>query len=323
MRLCFGTFANILNCCKQRLPQDKFVSRVAWVIDAKNSSLGSGLDFEVSDDDLATMEGNPSVVSKLLSCKRALNIRDTYLPPIEVAYKRFKDHVMPFIDEDKAAKGLLAVRYIIDKDITIDTEHKESFRKYMGVYKKELLQQTKFDAPDFLTRVLLYTTCVDNKDGRPYVDEITDDFIENVANDSSWAELKWDVDTQTVEIIPSTKKRLLDALSILSEILTYLTKNQVSYTNMEWLGVYINEFLSGVYQQIKCMAPDKKRELINKLQQQRSLMQEFIDCLPSGQRLAMDQSVTWSVFLEKAWDIYQQITNLSKEISALTIVRGI
>ena len=74
MRLCFGIFARILNCCNQGFAQDKFVPRIAWVVDRRKSSLASKLDFDVNDPD--GMEGNPPVVSRLLSCERPLELRD-------------------------------------------------------------------------------------------------------------------------------------------------------------------------------------------------------------------------------------------------------
>lgn len=94
MILCFGTFAGILSCCAQGLPRVKFVPRVAWVVDRRNSSLATGLDFVVDDPD--GMAGNPAVVSNLLSCKRPLKLRESeeYRPSIKDARKRFEDKVM-------------------------------------------------------------------------------------------------------------------------------------------------------------------------------------------------------------------------------------
>lgn len=206
MILCFGIFARILNCCRQDvLPGVKFVPKIAWVVDRKNSSLAVGLKDEVKDEELDDMEGNSTVVTKLLSCERPLVIKSKRLPSIEEASKDFKSKVMPHINGDKIAKAVLAVLYIISKDETIVNERKETFRKFVGMYKDELLQQIKFDPPDFFARVLLYTTCVNNEEGCPYVKEITDDFIEKVAAAlDSRTELKWDTTTKTAEIIRLT-----------------------------------------------------------------------------------------------------------------------
>lgn len=207
MILCFGTFAKVLNCCKQILPQDKFVPRLAWVVDKMNSSLAVNLKSEdISDNfDIGEMEGNPAVVSKLLSCNQRFELRDKSLPSVEVASESFKSAVMPYINEDKIVKAVLTIFYIISKDETIVNERKETFRKFVGMYKDELFQQIEFDVPEFFARVLLYTTCVDNNEGRPYAKEITDDFIEKgaAAIEDSGTELKWDTTTKTVKIICS------------------------------------------------------------------------------------------------------------------------
>lgn len=53
MILCFGIFARVLSYCrKKRLPEVKFVPRIAWVMDKMNSSLGVQIESDVADDDL-------------------------------------------------------------------------------------------------------------------------------------------------------------------------------------------------------------------------------------------------------------------------------
>lgn len=214
MILCFGTFAGVLNCCKQGLPQERFIPRVVWVVDRKNRCLGSksredrydSEQEEIPDDFLDNMEGNKTVVSKLLSCGRGLRLRDKHLPSVDIASERFKAKIMPYINEDKIVKAVLAVLYIISEDKTIGGERKETFKKYVGMYRDELLGYAKFDVPDFFTKVLLYTTFVNNRNGKPYAKEITEDFIERVATtiDGS-AKSKWDATTQTVEISTETQ----------------------------------------------------------------------------------------------------------------------
>ena len=113
MVLCFGIFAKILNCCNQRLPQDKFVPRIAWSVDKRNSSLASKLDDEEEINDPEDMEGNKSVVSKLLSCKLPLVLRDKWLPSLEDARERFTSQVMPFINAEKVPSAVLAILYVI------------------------------------------------------------------------------------------------------------------------------------------------------------------------------------------------------------------
>lgn len=268
MTLCFGIFAGILNCCKRELSQEKFVPRIAWVLDRRNRSLKSESKEDRDEDKGSAVdnpdntEGNKSVVSRLLSCKRPLVLRENQLPSLEVARERFKSQVMPFINEDMVAKAVLAVLYIISKDETIDAEHKESFRRYLGMYKEELLQQTSFDVPDFLTRVLLYTTCVDNKEGQPYVKKITDTFIEEATNDN-WAELKWDTITQTLELIPAKEKLLSDRVDQLCQLRSPITADK--YLSTEWIWVNMTDLDPSIWGRTEIRESDAQRLLSRKI----------------------------------------------------------
>lgn len=268
MILCFGIFVGILNCCKRELSQEKFVPRIAWVLDRRNRSLKSESKEDRDEDKGSAVdnpdntEGNKSVVSRLLSCKRPLVLRENQLPSLEVARERFKSQVMPFINEDMVAKAVLAVLYIISKDETIEAEHKESFRRYLGMYKEELLQQTSFDVPDFLTRVLLYTTCVDNKEGQPYVKKITDTFIEEATNDN-WAELKWDTITQTLELIPAKEKLLSDRVDQLCQLRSPITADK--YLSTEWIWVNMTDLDPSIWGRTEIRESDAQRLLSRKI----------------------------------------------------------
>lgn len=317
MRLCFGIFAKILNLCNRDLPQEKFVPRIAWAVDRQNSSLASGLDYSVDDPD--GMEGNKSVVSKLLSCERPLILRDQRLPTLEVACERFKSKVMPHINEDMVAKAVLAILYIISKDETIVADRKETFKVYFGLHRDELLRQTTFHVPDFFARVLLYTTSVDNHEGCPYAKEITDAFIEKAVNES-WAESKWDATTQTVEIMPSEEKHLLDEINMLSELSYSLVAEQMSYTDTGWLGVDESILFPSRCRRIKFSDPSTKAMVSNKLMQYTKLVHELTDCLMVRQQAAVGQTAVWPVFPdERMQDIRQRLTTLSNELLTLGI----
>lgn len=321
MILCFGTFSRALNCCRQGISRSRFVARVAWVIDTKNRCLGAGLDYEIDENALNTIKSlsNPPVASRLLSCKQDFELSSNKEPPVDVAFKRFKSQVMPFIDEDMLAKAVLAILYIISKDETIEAEQKESFRRYLGMYKEELLRQTRFDVPDFLTRVLLYTTCVNNNEGRPYAKGITDAFIEKVVNDS-WAALKWDAATQTVEVIPSEERRLFDEINVLSELRHALMTEQVSDTDTSWLGVDKNILFPSRCKRIEFGDPNAKAMLSNKLMQYMKLVHKLTDCLMEQQQSAAGKTATWPIFPdERMQDIRQQIADLSNELFTLGI----
>ena len=317
MILCFGIFAGTLNCCNLGLPQEGFVPKLAWVVDRQNASLESNLDFIVDDPD--GMAGNKPVVSRLLSCQRPLVLKEKQLPSLAVARERFKSKVMPFIKDDRVAKAVLATLYIISKDETIRDVRKERFREYLGIYSDELLQQTSFDVPDFFARVLLYTTCIDNKEGGPYAKEITDAFIEKVVNES-WAELKWDATTQTVEIIHSEADCLFDEVNMLSELRHSLMAEQVSYTDTGWLGIDESVLFPGRYKRIEFKDPSVKAMVSNNLMQYIKLVHELIDCLKAQQQLTAGQTAMWPVFPDKRMqDIRQRLTTLSNELLAIGI----
>lgn len=262
MILCFGTFGAVLNICKQGLPQDKFIPRVAWVVDRRNSSLASELDFDV--DDPGDIEGNTPVVSKLLSCKQSFVLRDNCLPSVEVARERFKSKVMPFINEDMVAKAVLAVRYIISHDDTIGNERKETFKKYMGVYREEFLQQTSFDVPDFFARVLLYTTCVNNKEGKPYVDKINNVFLEKIV-DEACLEWEWDTAMQTLELIPTKEKRLSEWVDRLCELRPPVTGSFLESMKTRWIGVKMTGLDPNIWGRTEIKSSDAAKLLARKI----------------------------------------------------------
>lgn len=164
--------------------------------------------------------------------------------------------------KDMVAKAVLAVRYIISLDDTIDNERKETFKKYLGMYKDEFLQQTIFDVPDFFTRVLLYTTCVDNKEGQPYVKKVTDTLIEEVANDN-WAELRWDAVAQTLELVSTGEKRLSDWVEQLCQLRPPITAGK--YLTTRWLGVNMTDLDPSIWGRTKIRDTDAQRLLSRKI----------------------------------------------------------
>ena len=130
------------------------------------------------------------------------------------------------------------------------------------MYKEELLQQTSFDVPDVLTRVLLYTTCVDNKEGQPYVKKITDTFIEEATNDN-WAELKWDTITQTLELIPAKEKLLSDRVDQLCQLRSPITADK--YLSTEWIWVNMTDLDPSIWGRTEIRESDAQRLLSRKI----------------------------------------------------------
>lgn len=317
MVLCFGTFASILNQCRLNMPQEKFVSRIAWVVDRRNSSLGSEIDFDVEDP--ADIDGNKPVVTRLLSCQRPFVLRDKQFPSLRTAKQRFASQVLPFIKENSIAKALLAVLYVIQYDSTIENGHAATFKENLGVSKDKLLTLTKFNAPDFFARVLRYTTYIDNKAEPPDKIKIKKDFIDNAVNES-WAELRWDADTQTVEVIPSEEKCLRDEIDRLSELRLALMEEPAGYTYTDWLDVDKSFLFPNCFSQIKFESPEMKALVSKKMVRYAKLVHEFTDCLIATQRSDTGQRAKWPIFPdEKLRGIRQQLTLLSDELFALGI----
>ncbi len=321
MILCFGTFARVLSGCREKISATKFVARIAWTVDQMNSCLEAGLDYEISDKDLETIKslGNAPVVSKLLSCNQDFELKSNKRPLIEDTRKRFESKVMPFISEDMVANAVLALRDIISRDDTIDTlegTRKETFKKYLGLYRDEFLQQTSFNVPDLFARILLYTTCINNREGEPYIGMITDKFIQD-STSTVWAKLKWDTNTQTLDLLPSEEERFFDEVNALNELRLSLMKEQ---ENSGWLGVSESILFPSRHRNIEVRDPEIKRRMSDKLMQYMKLVHEFADSLAAEQQSTANQAMRWSVFpSERTRSIRQQLTTLSNELFALGV----
>ena len=71
--------------------------------------------------------------------------------------QRFREDVIPLLDEDKKELIVLALLDIIKRDSVLDGDKKLSFEKYIGTTKKALLSQSEFELADFLASIFLYT----------------------------------------------------------------------------------------------------------------------------------------------------------------------
>lgn len=322
MKLCFGTYASIMKCCSQ-LAQDKLVPRIIWVVDEKNSALGVGVTEAVSSDELDGMEGNKTVVSKLLSCNQALKLKNRHLPSIEIACERFKSKVMPCLIPDKIGEAVLAILYIISNDETIEVENIESFRKCLGMYPDELLVQTTFDPPDFFARVLLYTTYVDNKDGLSCAKEITDDFIEKAAN-NSWARWEWNDSMQTLKIIPEEEYRLWGEVNKIAEMKFCLVRSQEDFriSPVDYLlwGKDADTLFPDTYRRIECYDPRTKKMMLNKVKRYTNLLHELAECLRSMSRPAANQTTEWPIFPnDRTRDVRQRLSDVCNELYTISL----
>lgn len=193
MRLCFGTFAAVLNCCRVNVSQAAFISKIVDIIDPNSRYKGED------------MAGDGPAITKLLSCKidfvlsggESINALEQ-----DIVATQMEEQVSPFIDEDMKGKVIIALLDIIRADEYIDFEKKESFQKYLGFDKQQLLQQSEFVFSDFLAKIFLYTIWgnVSNRVGKQYVKEITINYINTIAKPYLY-EFKWNSSTQTVTLL--------------------------------------------------------------------------------------------------------------------------
>lgn len=192
MRLCFGSFATVLACCRQdiHINQQSFISKLVKAVDPKSTYL---------DD--------KSAVSKLLMCQKNFSFADkekAKRPILDTVIRELETEVTPFIEEDKKAKVILTLLGIIQNDSYIDTEKQQTFKMYFGMDKQELFHQSEFILSDFLGRVLLYTVCgnidnTENEINKDSIKEIISDYISNIAK-PYMNDYQWDMSTQTLTL---------------------------------------------------------------------------------------------------------------------------
>ena len=222
MRLCFGTFAKVLNCCRQQIhiTQTAFISRIAKIVDPKSI---------YQDYDAA--------ISKLLHCERNFSFSDKENPQrpiLDTIIREFETEITPFIDEDKKAKVILTLLGIIQKDSYIDTEKKATFQVYLGLDKQQLLQQSEYNISDFLSRLLLYTIYgnIDNCAGKNCINLITPDYIDSIAKPYI-TDYQWDISTQTL-VLSFIKIFNIFNMAMLNNQIDDFIKQPVTYASMDF-----------------------------------------------------------------------------------------
>ncbi len=179
-RLCFGSFAKILNFCKPRKtsPTQKVL-------------IGTML---LSVDETCDLRDNDNAVSLLLSCKNDLPngggdtggyvgsnrlgnvISKAQLSDKNTVAQYFKNNVVPLLDPNKAKLAVLAICDLIREDTTIDEE--TTVELVENRTKKNLLKQSEFNLANFLAGVFLYVVIsVNNRCGEPSISEICESFV--------------------------------------------------------------------------------------------------------------------------------------------------
>lgn len=156
MRLCFGTFAKVLS--EHRIYKNKYNTGFTEteLVDAIYNCSGRGSAYIDSDKGK-----NKTIASRLLNCSSPVRFLDESIcsieRPLSEIVKQLTETVLPQINPDSYSNILLSLLAIISSDKSIETNSKNSFIKFYGISKHELLQQTDFNLPDFLGRTLMYT----------------------------------------------------------------------------------------------------------------------------------------------------------------------
>lgn len=191
-RLCFGTFAQVLRLCKlENVIDRKLVGTMTRTVDPtcqyihKNnasavsrlfSCTGNLSNGNISDSGSGAVKNNGESLSNVINASQKAD-KDEVV-------QRFREDVIPLLDEDKKKLIVLALLDIIERDSVLDGDKKLSFEKYIGETKNALLSQGDFALDEFLAGIFLYTTAagVMNTVGKETVKELTSDYINGLMN---------------------------------------------------------------------------------------------------------------------------------------------
>lgn len=349
MRLCFGTFATVLNCCRQNVQQATLVARIAKVVDPcsryigenrykiieqeqdQNQKLDQNQELDQNqkldqDPTKEKIEGDKPATNKLLHCKINFVFDNEEFAnnlTLDETIKRFETEVAPFIDEDKKAKVILVLLDIIQKDKCIDFDKKENFKKFLGVDKQHLLQQSEFVFSDFLGRILLYSLLgnVDNTVGRSCVNSITNNYIDAFVEPYAY-EYQWDTTSQTLVLSFVTIFNIFNQAILDYQIDTFV--ECVDPTNMmefEWLNKcknFLKHTESSIWVPFGPSTVEKKGLVLQKVQQFAQTLVAYTEYLPLNMRpldvnsvdrfvpLYRDENVKWALSFEKNTQNYRQ-----------------
>lgn len=245
MKLCFGTFAGLLNHCRKKsINQTFFVGRMAWAIDKKTSCLRIiSMDDKIEIEDSITaedvkngLEGNSAVVSKLLACKHNYENRSKKRPEFADAKKDFSEMVSPMIVDNDKPFIILALINLIRYDSSINSERSECFERCFGISKGQLFYTSNFEFSDIMTKALLYVTSPeienihpdsfsarsiisDNDEDIPdkFAPKELADFLMKNARNQRWYAINWNATAEILQLVDIQSKILLDQMYTLAK----------------------------------------------------------------------------------------------------------
>ena len=196
MRLCFGTFARVLQLCKLDVVTDpRLVGTMTRTIDpncqyikSENATsvhrllncTGNLSPGNIADGGIGVMRRPGTSISSILILAPRADRADLT--------QKFADNVIGLLDENKKLNAVLAILNIIERDEVIDDDSasgkKRSFEKYVGTTKIALLSQSDYVLSDLLAGIFLFTVAagVVNTVGKESIDEITPEYIGGLEN---------------------------------------------------------------------------------------------------------------------------------------------
>ncbi len=225
MKLCFGTFASVLNCCRSNINQANFIGKLAGILDPYSRYIE-----------------DPQAVSKLLNCIINFRFSDGAVLSKEEqgeVYQKFIDNILPFLDKDKKPYIILTLLDIIRKDKSIETYKKDSFRYYFGFYKRELLEEGEFTFSKFVVDALLYTTCedIDNQETPHYPGGGIKEYVDKIWNLYQYRHL-WNPDSELIELFPTKIYQIFEYQMKKNEIQRFIEKvDPTVFLREKWIDL--------------------------------------------------------------------------------------
>lgn len=171
IRLCFGTFFNVLSQCTiKKCNKTTLLETLLKIIDPKANVIGEKYR---QYNHIYKCETN---FSTLLS-DGILSFSDIDKDNVT---QEFQKHVIPLIDIDKLTPLVLSICDIIKEDATLSYENNgeniEKFQKYIGKDIENFLNSKEYYLTNFLTDIFLYTVIeIDNRSGLEWIKDIKKD----------------------------------------------------------------------------------------------------------------------------------------------------
>jgi len=175
LRLCFGTYANILlRCGVETLKKGRLVNTLLKSVDETCKPSASAVTWYLQCT--ANLPGERSNSTSVVISK-------AYDVDPDKVTSYFENKVIPLTDTNKRKLAVLAIREIIMNDDNINGD--TVIDKVSGTTKNALQKQSKFELSKFLAGIFLFVTQLDNRYGKETVEFIDENFINSFAEEQN------------------------------------------------------------------------------------------------------------------------------------------